>query len=113
MNSRDPDDARTAGEAVTLDETGYRMLAALEGASSQDRTLMAAVHRARAEIAAKPALAQIPFADVVSAVARVAALPLLLDTEDDARRDGGAADPGPPSLRLDAVVETGAGKWRR
>ncbi len=76
-----------------LDENGYRMLAALERAAGPNRSLLAAVHRARAEIAANPALARLPFEKVVSAVTRISELPVMAPCE--------AADPGPASLRLE------------
>lgn len=76
-----------------LDEDGYRMLAALERAAGPNRSLLAAVHRARAEIAANPALARLPFEKVVSAVTRISELPVTAPCE--------AADPGPASLRLE------------
>ncbi len=82
-----------------LDENGYRMLAALERAAGPNRSLLAAVHRARAEIAANPALARLPFDKVVSAVARISELPVLAPCE--AAEAAAAEDPGPASLRLE------------
>ena len=96
-----------------LDENGYRMLAALERAAGPNRSLLAAVHRARAEIAANPALARLPFDKVVSAVARISELPVLAPC--GAADATAPEDPGPASLRLEMAPPAlpPSGKTRR
>ena len=103
----------SASGDLWLDENGYRMLAALERAAGPNRSLLAAVHRARAEIAANPALARLPFDKVVSAVARISELPVLAPC--GAADATAPEDPGPASLRLEMAPPAlpPSGKTRR
>ena len=103
-----------AGANVRLDEAAYRMLAALEHASDPHKAGLAAVHRARAEIAANPDLEKIPLSEVVSALTRIADLPYLGEEYIEDTDDGfGRTDLEPADLRLALIQPRGAGKSRR
>ena len=103
-----------SGEDVQLSEAGYRMLAALEHASGPHKAGLAAVHRARAEIAANPELANIPLSEVVSALTRIADLPYLGEEyAPDPNNRSGLSDSEPTDLRLVLVQPRAAGKSGR
>lgn len=109
-----PSDDGHSGDDVHLNEAGYRMLAALEHASSPHKAGLAAVHRARAEIAANPDLANIPLSEVVSALTRIADLPYLGEefaTDPDNRSS--RTDVEPTELRLVLVQPRAGGKSGR
>lgn len=107
-------DSGQRGDDVRLDEAAYRMLAALEHASDPHKAGLAAVHRARAEIAANPDLAKIPLSEVVSALTRIADLPYLGE-EYTADPDNRANQPdgGPAGLRLALIQPRAASKSAR
>ncbi len=109
-----PSDDGHSGDDIHLNEAGYRMLAALEHASSPHKAGLAAVHRARAEIAANPDLAKIPLSEVVSALTRIADLPYLGEefaTDPDSRSS--QADDEPTGPRLVLVQPRAGGKSGR
>ncbi len=109
-----PSDDGHSRDDVHLNEAGYRMLAALEHASGPHKAGLAAVHRARAEIAANPDLAKIPLSEVVSALTRIADLPYLGEefaTDPDNRSS--QTDSEPTDLRLVLVQPRAGGKSGR
>ncbi len=109
-----PSEGGRSKDDIHLNEAGYRMLAALEHASGTHKAGLAAVYRARAEIAANPELANIPLSEVVSALTRIADLPYL--GEEFATDAGSRASPTgiePTELRLDLVQPRSARKSGR
>lgn len=110
----EPSDEGQSKDDVLLNEAGYRMLAALEHASDPHKAGLAAVHRARAEIAANPELANIPLSEVVSALTRIADLPYLGgEYATDAEDRSDQADREPTNLRLVLTQTPAAGKSGR
>jgi len=85
--------------SVKLNAAAYRMLAALERASSPHGALRALTHRARAEIVADPSLAGRPLVEVLSTLAQDGGWPVPDPAPDEPADDSADGVRGPTRTR--------------